>query len=145
MRTLAVYLMAFACSFSLVLPSGWCCLLNSGCCSTAGETGTTATPEEKPLPCCRGAKAHQQDQQGTNPNPALKAPPQRSQTPPPECRCQERLATAAKEKHSGVELGISSTSLAQVFAPAPVASHDPVFPTIFASPPFYILECVWLC
>jgi hypothetical protein len=40
MRTLAVYLVTLACSVSLVLPTGWCCLLNSGCCSSAGEAST---------------------------------------------------------------------------------------------------------
>ncbi|HMF10755.1 MAG TPA: hypothetical protein VKE94_00565 [Gemmataceae bacterium] len=134
MRTLLARTLLVACSVSLALPPGWCCLYATGARADKQQAASVERP-------CRGC-CHKRP-----------APPSEPARPAPQrlpvcccCPVNARTVPPASQKTTDTPVRLATHERPAVVAPALRDDDDrPVNPPYFTSTPLHVLRCVWLC
>ena len=137
MNSYLIRSLVFACSLTLALPQGWCCLFAMQ--STAKASGS-ATPS--PFDCCpcSAPQAANSRPDGT--------PSEKSPVPIKNCPCTERnttLTTSGIEKID-FDLGLVGTLPVSDFVNQDVGILESVARSVYLPPQsLHVLHCLWLC
>lgn len=163
MKSLALTLAAFACSLSLALPPGWCCMVSPGWCCMVSPAGATAATESTAAlqpaeaatvparACCHRAKPQHRAAAShllvthALGRPAAVGCQHHSETPQVRCCCTRDAVV--RERSPSVD----DNALPAAIAVEPGLEHFPT-PFVQAAPPFWspalaihVLQCVWRC
>src|SRR5262249_29997364 len=137
MHSLFFRCLLLACSLTLVLPGGWCCMLAS---LPAKGSDSRAAPSFPGTCCCDTART------ASSSNTPIDPP--RVPLPPGRCPCSGRFSKLP-DGPTVIALDLSlPTALPPVLlscAPSgeALAVSDILFPSF--DPPLHLLNCVWLC
>lgn len=137
MNSYLIRSLVFACSLTLALPQGWCCLFAMQ--STAKASGS-ATPS--PFDCCP-CSAPQPDNSKPDGTPSEKSP-----VPVKNCPCNERNTTLTSSgiEKSDFDLGFVEILAVADFANQEVGVLERVARSVYLPPQsLHVLHCLWLC
>jgi len=132
--------LALLCSFVLLLPSGWCCMLGSPCCDQRQpvEKGVDQPPPLGHKSCCCH-HATKQKHNDTTPAP-------KPSTPLKVCSCEKAPVVISEVARLGTDLFVAPLSTPANLPPFNAGEqsdlirvHDP------PSPSLHVSHCVWLC
>jgi len=143
MRSTFLRSLVLTCSFILVLPPGWCCMIPLPAPAQEGEDDTQQDKQNTPKPspccgCCCQAKAKAADPQ---------APSQPEPPPAGKCPCDERHSTApsSPKTFAGDLLGALPLDLLDLTFCWSGAGETVTPRTASVVAPLQLLHCLWLC
>lgn len=153
MNSLALSLATFACSLSLALPPGWCCMLAPSRVQTGADQVVQQAEESAPTArrsCCHRGVAGPQTGLAPTATEFTVAQPvggcqHQSRTPQVRCCCTRDAVVREK----AVDAPADALPVALVAEAAPLPAATSFFPAQRvpspASPPLHVLQCVWRC
>lgn len=153
MNSLALSLATFACSLSLALPPGWCCMLAPSRVQTGADQVVQQAEESAPTArrsCCHRGVAGPQTGLAPTATEFTVAQPvggcqHQSRTPQVRCCCTRDAVVREKAVDAPADaLSVALVTEAAPLAAAPCVSQPQhVFPSL--GPPLHVLQCVWRC
>jgi hypothetical protein len=139
------------CTFALVLPQGWCCLLPVQAASVVAAPQKAETPRPSCPHCSHVTPPAPQDASTTEQTGAPDAAATHSSHPQPAqpapCECSERQSTPQRASSDWTpDLALPAFVLVVDVVGADLASHVTGATEFhFSQPSLQLLHCVWLC
>lgn len=129
--------LVFACSLTLALPQGWCCLLAMQ--NTAKVAGSVTPSSSDCCPC----SAPQPDNSKPDGSPSEKSP-----APFKNCPCTERNTTLISGGIEKIEFDLGFVAILPVadLVNQEVGALESVARSVYLPPQsLHVLHCLWLC
>lgn len=137
MRNTFLRTLVFACSLTLALPQGWCCLLAM---QNAAKGSGSVTPSSSDCCPCSAPQPENSKPDGT--------PSEKSPVPIKNCPCTERNTTLITGGIEKIEFDLGFVAILPVadFVNQEVGARENVARSVYLPPQsLHVLHCLWLC